>query len=131
MIIKILLIGGALGFGMLILREHLPSHHQLLRRVAGLVVMVAGILAVLFPESTTYVANAIGVGRGADLVLYMLVMVFLYNAVAVSQRIHQLEHKITVLTRELAISRAEQPHVQRSDDSANDNAGSERFSAET
>ena len=109
MIIKILLILGALGFGMLILRDHVPSHHQLLRRAAGLLVMMLGILAVLFPDATNAIAHAVGVSRGADLIFYTSVMVFLYNAVAVSQRIHRLERQVTVLTRELAISRAEQP----------------------
>ncbi|RNM14112.1 DUF2304 domain-containing protein [Nocardioides pocheonensis] len=109
MIIKILLILGALGFGVLILRDSMPSHHQLLRRAIGLVVVFLGILAVLFPDSTNTVAHAVGVSRGADLLFYTSVMVFLYNAVSASQRMHRLEQQIAVLTRELAITRAEDP----------------------
>jgi small membrane protein len=109
MIIKALLIAGALGFAVLLLREKAPGQKLAVRRLAGLVVAVAGIAAVMWPNTTTVVANAIGVGRGTDLVLYVLVMVFLYYAVATSQRLHQLEHKITELTRALALSRPEPP----------------------
>ena len=45
MIIKMLLIGAALGFGLLLLRERNPGRHQLLRRLGGLGVMLAAIIA--------------------------------------------------------------------------------------
>jgi hypothetical protein len=109
MIIKILLIAGAFGFGVLVLREKVPGQKLALRRVAGLAIAVAGVGAVLWPSSTTVVANAVGVGRGTDLVLYVLVMVFVYYAVAMAQRVHQLEHKLIELTRALALSRPEAP----------------------
>jgi hypothetical protein len=115
MIIKILLIAAALGVGVLLLRDRVPGHN-LLRRIGSLVVVILGIIAVLWPDLTVYVANAVGVGRGTDLVLYIFVMVFLYNAVATSQRIHRLEHQITLLTRELAIDRARPPEGDESDD---------------
>ena len=105
MIIKALLIVAALGFGLLVLREQVPGHRLALRRIAGIVGIAAGIVAVLWPDLTTTVANRVGVGRGTDLLLYVLVMVFAYAAVATAQRIHRLEHSVTVLTRELALSR--------------------------
>ena len=108
MIIKILLIAGALGFGVLVMRDSVPGHN-LLRRLGGLVVVALGIVAVLWPILTTKVANAVGVGRGTDLVLYVFVMVFVYNAVATAQRLHRLEHQITALTRELALRGAREP----------------------
>jgi small membrane protein len=105
MIIKVLLIAAALGFGVLVMRDSVPGHN-LLRRLGGVAAVVVGIVAVLWPMLTTYVANAVGVGRGTDLVLYVLVVVFIYNAVATTQRIHGLERTVTALVRELAISRA-------------------------
>jgi hypothetical protein len=108
MIIKVLLIAAALGFGVLVLRDSVPGH-SLLRRLGGLAVVVLGIIAVLWPMLTTYVANAVGVGRGTDLVLYVFVMVFIYNAVATTQRIHRLERDIALLTRELALRSPQLP----------------------
>jgi hypothetical protein len=111
MIIKILLIAGALGFGVLVLRDTVPGHN-LLRRLGGLVVVVLAIIAVLWPQLTTYVAVRVGVGRGTDLVLYVFVMVFIYNAAATTQRLHRLEHEVKLLVRELAISQAATPVTQ-------------------
>lgn len=109
MIIKVILIAAALGFGLVVLREKVPGQRLALRRIAAIIVVGAGIVAVLWPELTTTVANLIGVGRGTDLVLYVLVMVFAYAAVATAQRIHRLEHSVTVLTRELALARPQTP----------------------
>lgn len=105
MIIKILLVAGALGFGALILRDSVPGHN-VLRRIGGLMVVLLAIVAVLWPTLTVYAANAVGVKRGTDLVLYVFVMVFLYSSVATAQRIHRLEHQMTLLVREMAIERA-------------------------
>jgi len=102
-IIKILLISAAVGVGVLVLREKVPRQQETLRRAVGLLVVLAGIIAVLWPDLTTQAANAVGVGRGTDLVLYLLVTVFAYAALTTTQRIHRLQHDITVLTRELAL----------------------------
>ena len=103
MIIKVLLIAAALGVAVLVLREKVPRQQETLRRAAGLLVVLAGIVAVLWPDLTTTAANAVGVGRGTDLVLYLLVTFFAYAALATTQKIHRLQHDITVLTRELAL----------------------------
>ena len=109
MIIKILLITAAIGVALLVLREKVPGQREASRRAVGLLVVLAGIVAVLWPSLTTQVANAVGVGRGTDLVLYLLVTVFAYSSLATAQRIHRLQHDITVLTRELALSQAARP----------------------
>ena len=103
MIIKILLIAAALGVGVLVLREKGPRQQEALRRAGGLLVVLAGIVAVLWPDLTTIAANAVGVGRGTDLVLYLLVTVFAYVALTTAQKIHRLQDDIRVLTRELAL----------------------------
>ncbi len=109
MIIKILLIAAATGVAVLLLQEKVPGQREASRRAAGLLLVVVGIVAVLWPQLTTTVANAVGVGRGTDLVLYLFVMVFAYSALVTAQRIHRLQHDITVLTRALALSRPTQP----------------------
>lgn len=109
MIIKILLIAAALGGAVVVLREQVPGQREASRRAAGLLVVVVGIITVLWPGLTTAAANAVGVGRGTDLVLYLLVIVSAYWALATAQRIHRLQRDITVLTRELALSRPALP----------------------
>jgi small membrane protein len=113
MIIKILLIAGAIAFGFLFVRRPGAGGHLALRRVLGLMVVVGGIFAVLFPEAVTAVANAVGVGRGTDLVLYVLVMVFLFTSVSLYQRISTLDEQITQLTRHLALLTAREDPVDQ------------------
>lgn len=103
MIIKVILIGAAVWLGVLVLRERVPGQHLALRRLLGVLVAALAIVAVLWPDLTVIAANAVGVQRGTDLVLYLLVVVFIYNAIASSQRAHRMEQQIIVLTRELAL----------------------------
>lgn len=111
MIIKVILIAGALAFGFLLLRR--PGNHLALRRIAGVLIVISGIIAVLFPLAVTSVANAVGVGRGTDLVLYVLVMVFLFTSVSLYQRVHDLETAITELARQMALQNAEAPQPEQ------------------
>jgi hypothetical protein len=113
MIIKILLISGAIAFGILFVRRPGAGSHLALRRVLGLLVVVGGIFAVLFPLAVTDVANAIGVGRGTDLVLYVSVMVFLFTSVSLYQRVSSLDEQITELTRQLALLSAQESTLRR------------------
>ena len=60
-------------------------------------------LAVINPDLVTWVANLIGVGRGTDLVLYLLVVVFTVSTVGQYQRVRQLEDRLAELTRTQAL----------------------------
>ena len=103
MIIKILLISATLVFGLLTLRGGRPGTNQALRRMALLALVPFGVVAVAFPDTTSWVANLVGVHRGTDLVLYVFVMMFLFTTLANYQRLHQLESQLIKLTRELAL----------------------------
>ena len=81
------------------------------RRVAlamALVWIVAG-LAIAFPESTTAVARWLGIGRGADLVTYLLASAFMATTVYFYHRYRQLSTELTKLVRHVAIAEAESP----------------------
>lgn len=103
MIIKVLLISATLVFGVLILRERPTAGRQAVRRLALLGLVLLGIIAVAFPDTTSWAAELVGVKRGTDLVLYIFVMAFLFTTVALYQRIHLLEQRIIELTRTLAL----------------------------
>lgn len=80
------------------------------RRLAALFwvgLWLAMFVAVMYPETTTRIARTIGIGRGADLVVYSAVLVFSAGFYVVSARLRQLSREITVLTRELALLDAE------------------------
>ena len=106
MIIKILLVAAALGLLAMLLRGRSTAAHQAAVRLAGIALVGLAIVAIVFPGTTVWVAHLVGVQRGTDLVLYVLVMTFLFFSISVLQRFHTMERQITELTRELALHRA-------------------------
>ncbi|MFL6061442.1 MAG: DUF2304 domain-containing protein [Marmoricola sp.] len=108
--IKVLLIGATLVFGWMTLRDRQPASHQAVRRIALLMLVPAGVVAVAFPGTTVWAAHLVGVKRGTDLLLYVFVMTFLFTTLACYQRLHHVERQLVQLTRELALQ-AEQTRV--------------------
>lgn len=102
-LIKILLLLAILAFGLLAFRGSQRALHKVLWR--GYVVLVAllAALSVVFPNSLTRVANAVGVGRGADLLLYVLVVTFMLVSVVLFRRLAELERRYVALARTLAV----------------------------
>lgn len=87
------------------------ARSQAIRRI-GLVLFTGfAIVSILFPESWTRVARFVGVGRGADLVLYALVVAFLSFTVTTFQRFRELETRYTRLARRIALDEAPDPRT--------------------
>lgn len=79
--------------------------------VAGLWVLLwlaVGVVA-LIPELTNRLADFLGIGRGADVVVYTAIVVIIAMLFRVSVRLEQLDRAITKVTRELALRR-DAPH---------------------
>ena len=68
---------------------------------------LAAALAVWRPDVTTKVAQSLGIGRGADLVLYALALAFLAAVFYFYRKFRQLEGEITRLVRHIAVTTAE------------------------
>lgn len=84
---------------------------QRLKKAVFSVVLVTlmGAVAILFilqPELTNQIAHRIGVGRGADLVFYICILLFWYVVMRLYARIRKLEENITELIRNQAIANA-------------------------
>ncbi len=78
-------------------------------RLAALVLLAAGILFILFPDSTTRIANMVGVVRGADLVIYVFMVTFIYLMILLYTKILHLELQQTEIIRSLALFQAKSP----------------------
>jgi hypothetical protein len=102
-IVKLLLIGSVLAVLAWVIRSRPSTRRLALTRIASIVVAICWVVAVIDPDLVTWVANLIGVGRGTDLVLYLLVVVFTISSVAQYQRIRRLEDRIADLTRSQAL----------------------------
>ena len=55
------------------------------------------------PDLSTQLANRLGVGRGADLVMYVSVAVLFYLMFRQTVRLEKIERNITKIVREMAI----------------------------
>jgi hypothetical protein len=76
-------------------------------RMFFLVQFVLGVVFVACPELTTKLALLLGVGRGADLILYFLVVFVYFGGLCILGKFRQLERQQTLLARELAILKGE------------------------
>lgn len=83
------------------------------RRLLILAFAVFAVAAVLFPGVLTNVAHLVGVGRGADLLLYATVLVLLGFLALQEARTKAAEKRTTYLARRLALDEAEQPDQYR------------------
>ena len=102
--IKIILILGLIALTLLCLAV-LKS--RLATRLFVLAQLMIGVVMVLFPELANRVAALVGVGRGADLMLYLLVLAVYAGALLVLAKFRRLERQITELTRKIALYYAE------------------------
>lgn len=68
-------------------------------------IWVLAILAIVRPELTTQVANRLGIGRGADAVLYISIVLLFYLNFRTNVMLENLRHDITKLTRTIALSK--------------------------
>lgn len=59
---------------------------------------------ILFPDSLTYIARWLGIGVGANLLLYLLTLAFIAVSFMLYARTVQLRRQMTQLVRHLALS---------------------------
>ena len=74
---------------------------------------------ILFPNKTNVIANKLGVGRGADLLFYVCILLFLFFVLKLFSRIRRLEKKLTEIIRKDAIDEeasSRQPPIKESGD---------------
>jgi hypothetical protein len=103
-IIRVLLLSAlaAIGWFVFLKRNRLPFHI-----VIVFTILVIGGAAVLFPDATDDVANVFGVGRGVDLITYLIETAVLFVLLHYYTKFVELQRQLTDVVRELAILRAE------------------------
>lgn len=73
------------------------------------VLIGAAVVFILWPESTNILAKKLGVGRGADLIFYVSILLFWFIVLKLYARLRRLEKTVTQFMREEAIKNAEAP----------------------
>lgn len=84
-----------------------PGERSLaLKRIVGILVGAAAIAAILFPELLSDIASFFGIGRGADLLLYLFVLAALVFAIASMRSKARSDARVTELARAVALMEA-------------------------
>jgi hypothetical protein len=107
-LIKALLLAGIATFGVLALRGSHTATRRALWRLAGLGVLLVGAVSVLVPDTLTWAAHRLGIGRGADLLLYVLAVTFLLVVAGLYRRLADLEQRYVALARSIALGPADE-----------------------
>jgi small membrane protein len=113
MLIKLLLLAGVFATLVFFVRRQHSVRVQANKRIAFFAFILLNAYAIVRPDDLTWLANRLGVGRGADLVLYMLVVAFVFLAINVYLKIRQTERRLTDLARALSIREAELVNRER------------------
>jgi hypothetical protein len=79
------------------------ARHQAVQRILLLLFVAGAAVSVFFPQVLTWLARLVGIGRGTDLLLYVLVVAFLGFVATSYRRSRQLETQITELSRQIAL----------------------------
>lgn len=94
--IQILLISGVV---LVVLYYLLRLRSALLDLIVLFAFSVLAIYSILFPEYTNSIAHKLGVGRGADLLFYICILLFLFISMKLFSRIRRLERLLTQIIR--------------------------------
>ncbi len=99
-----------------ILRDSLPRRSPLSWkfRVSRSIVWFAAIVAVVNPAQVTRLANLLGIGRGADIILYMVTLAFLSVSFFFYAQQLRLRRAISRLAGHIALNDAERGGVEES-----------------
>lgn len=85
----------------------LPGERSLaLKRIFAILFVIAAVLAITFPSALTVIANFFGIGRGTDLLLYVLIVAILVFAVASIRAKARSDARVTELARSVALLEA-------------------------
>jgi hypothetical protein len=120
--IQLILLAAIVGVALTLNRSTADARHQAIRRILLMLFVAGAAASVLFPQILTRIANLIGVGRGADLLLYALVIAFLSFMATSFRRMNQLQSRITVLARALTLAQARAEDAEARNRAAQDPA---------
>ena len=101
--IQFILITGVI----ILLVYYLMSMRSAVAELVFLIVLSGiSVFFILFPNKTNIIAHKLGVGRGADLLFYVCILLFLFFVLKLFNRIRRLEKKLTEIIRKDAIDEA-------------------------
>lgn len=86
-----------------------PSSHQVHAwiKILTLLFTILAIIAVTFPDTSNRLAHAVGVKTGANLLLYVLTLAFIFVVINIYTRGKEDERRRVILVRRIALLEAQ------------------------
>ena len=121
-VIQILLLLAAVVLAYYFLANRKKANAKAGVKLGFVVLVAAAVWAILRPDDVTIVANWLGVARGTDLMLYVLIIAFFFTTMSTWFRFREQELRYARLARAVALQNAVVPETSagRTADSAAD-----------
>lgn len=108
-IIQIILLVAALALVLIFLSNRRRAEARAGVKIGFVLFIIATVWAIVRPDDLTVVANWVGVDRGADLLLYVLVVAFLFTTMSTWLRFREQEVRYARLARAVALQNGVPP----------------------
>lgn len=109
MIIQVLLLLASAGLIVFFVTNRRTARAKAWVKIGFVVFVVFMVYGIIRPQDLTWVANQIGVGRGTDLVLYVLIVGFAFTTISTYIRFREHELRFARLARVIALQGAVLP----------------------
>jgi len=106
MLIQLVLVAGVALVLVSFLRNRNAARFQAGKKILLGVFVIACLVSIAQPDVLSVVAGWLGVGRGADLLLYVLIIAFSFVAINTYLKFKDYDERLAVVARKLAISEA-------------------------
>ncbi|MBU4315184.1 DUF2304 domain-containing protein [Patescibacteria group bacterium] len=107
MIFQILLIAFALFAITITTKQYRLRKVSLYWFISWTLLWTIVIVVALIPQATDPIAQLVGIERGADLLVYVAIVVLSYGLYRVLVRLEKVQKEITQVVRQVAINKAE------------------------
>lgn len=107
--IQILLLLAALALAFYFFTNRRKANAKAWVKVGFVGLMLAAVWAILRPDDITLLANWLGVDRGTDLMLYVLIVAFFFTTISTWTRFREQELRYARLARAVALQNAVAP----------------------
>jgi small membrane protein len=72
-------------------------------KVVIVLILLSGIFFAFFPEKSNTLAHLMGIGRGADLIIYLAILGFAYVILLLYSKIKALEYQVVTILRKQSL----------------------------
>jgi small membrane protein len=106
MLIQLILIGLAVICGVYFLSHAQTYSVRAWKKIFMVLFVIFMIISIIHPGLTTSIAQKVGIGRGADLILYLLAIGFVFESISIHFKLQQQRTLTNKLARKIAILEA-------------------------